>query len=163
MAANINALQFPLCSHDVFSLTPPSGLDCSISISSAHWARVETAPLPDSLSLSTIARASHSAVVWGDYMLVYGGYQFPIEEYYYRTQTNQTVSNDVESEVTILRYRFSTRSWDEVATYPSVSGDAPGDSSTNGSMSEDLHTMPQQRYGHTAVVYSVSDWFNKLH
>ena len=95
-------------------------------------------------------------------MLVYGGYQFPVEEYYYRTEANQTVSDDAEAEVTILRYRFSTRSWDEVVTYPSVSGDAPSDNSTNGSMSEDLPTMPQQRYGHTAVVYGVSGWPNTL-
>ena len=51
-----------------------------------------------SLPPSVIARAGHSAVVWMEYMVVYGGYQFP--------------SGDMpegEDEWQLLRYRFATK------------------------------------------------------
>ncbi len=133
------------------------GADCSIDTSTTHWERVTTAPLPDTLTLSTLARGSHSAVVWGGYMLVYGGYRFPTQDYYYRAPANETMANDTQ-EVSILQYHFANKSWEEVKTYPSISmdGDAPSNNSTNGSMSDDQPGVPQPRYGHTAVVYNVS-------
>ena len=51
-----------------------------------------------SLPPSVIARAGHSAVVWMEYMVVYGGYQFP--------------SGDMpegEDEWQLLRYRYATK------------------------------------------------------
>ncbi len=130
------------------------GTDCSINILSARWEQVITAPLPNTLTLSTLARGSHSAAVWRDYMLVYGGYRFPASNSYYRLPLNETVTETVEV-VSILRYHFATKSWDEVETYPSMNGEAPGNNSTNDSMSEDLPGVPGPRYGHTAVVYNV--------
>ncbi len=140
----------------IHTLHSTTGADCSIDISTTHWERVTTAPLPDTFTLSTLARGSHSAVVWGGYMLVYGGYRFPTQDYYYRPPAaNETMTN-VTREVSILRYRFVTKAWEEVKTYPSMNGDAPSVNSTNGSMIDDKPGVPQPRYGHSAVVYNVS-------
>ncbi len=88
-------------------------------------------------------------------MLVYGGYRFPTVNFYYRPPLNKTMESS-DNEVSILRYQFSTRSWEELTTYPNMGEVAPGNNSTNNSMSEDLSGVPGQRYGHTAVVHNVS-------
>ena len=71
---------------------PCLGVDCNISASDIHWKTVDTvvSPLVHLLNEShssvidlelesgRLQRAGHSAVVWGDYMWVFGGYMFPL-------------------------------------------------------------------------------------
>lgn len=78
----------PLC----FSLHTHVGVDCSINANDIHWKIVDTVVSPFvrfinesssnvidlELEPERLQRAGHSAVVWGDYMWVFGGYTFPL-------------------------------------------------------------------------------------
>lgn len=123
-----------------------------------------------------IARASHSAVLWDtEYLLVYGGYQFPIEDYYFRPRTqemdntmtnssNDTVAGNQNSSpsVQLLLYHFESQSWEEISTYagmPTMGGDVPGNNSSNETNFREeegnIPRVPEPRYGHTAAIYNV--------
>lgn len=136
------------------------GDNCSVDKSLAHW-------LPLNASLSTLARASHSAVLWQGYMLVYGGYHFPPQGYaYFDTEGNV---GGVEPEESLLRYTLESDSWEVVSTSATsysleIAGD-PGSSSGSGSGGSDngagmglvrVPRLPSPRYGHSAVIYDVS-------
>lgn len=53
------------------------GIDCSINDVMVHC---NTVSYSSGVDLSVLRRAGHSAVVWGNYMWVYGGYQFNVNE-----------------------------------------------------------------------------------
>lgn len=53
------------------------GIDCSINDTLPHW---NVASYNSGVDFSVLRRAGHSAVVWGNYMWVYGGYQFNVNE-----------------------------------------------------------------------------------
>ena len=53
------------------------GIDCSINVNMPHW---NVASYNSGVDFSVLRRAGHSAVVWGNYMWVYGGYQFNVNE-----------------------------------------------------------------------------------
>ena len=77
-------------------------------------------------------------------MIVYGGYQFPLDGYSYfrplELNTSQIISDD---DTQVLSFVAESGSWDVVMT--------------SGSMSrnESIPLVPTPRYGHTAVVYNV--------
>ena len=67
-------------------------MDCSINGNDIHWKMADSVISPlvylvnDSsasevdleLEVERLNRAGHSAVVWGDFMWVFGGYTFPL-------------------------------------------------------------------------------------
>ncbi len=120
------------------------GEDCSADIELPFWSRIAYSQLPENLTLASLARASHSAVLWRDSIIVYGGYQFPPDGYsYYRPfelNTYQEVSND---DAQVLSFVAESGSWDVMMTSSSVL------------RNESILLIPTPRYGHTAVVYNV--------
>lgn len=91
-------------------------------------------------------------------MLIYGGYQFPIADLYYQNKappTNETRAEPLE-QVSVLRYHFATKSWDELETFASMERNVPVYNSTNDSMEDNQPRVPMARYGHSAIVYNVS-------
>lgn len=99
-----------------------------------------TSAMIGNLTEEQLARASHSSLVWGDYVIVYGGYRFP-------TAVDGPVGSGSGSgdtgergeEVTgpqLLRYHISSGVWTELEVNQSSPHPAP-------------------RYGHSAVLYNV--------
>ena len=92
---------------------------------------------------SLLARTSHSAVIWGEYMVVYGGYRFPLGDG--RADVGSGAGSGegsgerdhVEQAEDVLLYHFATHTWEVL--------EAQNDT-----------RRPETRYGHSAVVYDVS-------
>ncbi len=84
----------------------------------------------DTVAPSALARAGHSVVTWGDYMVIYGGYRFPTGD----APEGVGGANETE-ELQLFRYHFASRQLEVL-----------------NSSSE---SQPEPRYGHTAVVYNV--------
>jgi len=123
-----------------------TGTDCSISVESPHWEVVDYSVSPGDTRLSLLARASHSAVLWEEYMVVYGGYRFPQGDKRVDAGSGMSGSGDsvregsggngdTVEEVEVLRYHFTTRTWEVLE----VQNDA---------------MQPDPRYEHSAVVYN---------
>ena len=104
------------------------------------WSRVAS-QLPENLTLATLARASHSAVLWRDSVIIYGGYQFPQDGY--SSFRPSEVDTHQKVGVQVLHFLSESGSWDVLVTSSSIS--------SNGS----FPLVPTPRYGHTAVVYNV--------
>ena len=64
------------------------------------------------LNTSELARSSHSVVVWNDYMIVFGGYQF--------TEGNGTTGI---SSPQLLRYNLKLELWEALISNSSVQPD----------------------------------------
>ena len=99
------------------------------------------------LTEALLARASHSAVLWGDYVIVYGGYRFPSAAASNGDRTGSGSGGGEEEEEgeeeggtgpQLLRYHLLTSVWEELE----VNMSAP---------------HPSPRYGHSAVIYNVRD------
>lgn len=91
---------------------------------------------------SLLARASHSAVMWGQDMVVYGGYRFPLGDG--RVDVGSGAGSgagsgeqDCVEQAEVLLYHFATHTWEVLEAQ-------------NGTK------RPETRYGHSAVVYNVS-------
>ena len=91
---------------------------------------------------SLLARTSHSAVIWGEYMVVYGGYRFPLGDG--RVDVGSGAGSGAGSgeqdrveQAEVLLYHFATHTWEVLEAQ-------------NDTM------RPETRYGHSAVVYNVS-------
>ena len=102
----------------------------------ASIVRDALSPSSDDALLSGLARAGHSAVVWEDTMIVYGGYRFPLED---EGEDPEGSGSDEADAPQLLRYGFASGRWEE------LTASAPIDMS-----------FPEPRHGHTAVVYNVS-------
>ena len=120
------------------------------------WSRVEYSQLPENLTLATLARASHSAVLWRGSVIIYSGYQFPEDGYSsfrpFEQDTVETfdINDDDDTDTTdvqVLHYLIGSESWDLLMTSGGKS---------NMSSNESIPLVPSPRYGHTAVVYNVS-------
>lgn len=108
------------------------------------WSRVAYSQLPENLTLAQIARASHSAVSWGDGIIVYGGYQFPRDGYsYFRPLELDGYRKVSDDDAQVLYFVAESGSWDVMLTTSSISSN------------ESIPLIPSPRYGHTAVVYNV--------
>ena len=108
------------------------------------WSRVTYSLLPESLTLASLARASHSAVLWRDSIIVYGGYRFPRDGYsYFRPFELDSYQKVDDDDAQVLYFFAESGSWDVMMT------------SSNKSSNESLLLIPTPRYGHTAVVYNV--------
>lgn len=123
-------------------ITPYIDLDCSVDLVLPFWSRVTYSWLSENLTLATLARASHSAVLWGGDILIYGGYQFPHNGYSSFRHDVFYSSGDTSDE--LLQYHVDSGSWELLIT------------SSNVSSNESTPLIPSPRYGHTAVVYNVS-------
>ena len=129
----------------------------------AHWSVVD---YHTSLPSVTLSRASHSAVVWEDSMIVYGGYEFPSQGYSHSfvRKTNKSDPlplGNVEGDV--IRYLFGSRVWEVVNTSAAeyrelVVEDEGSGSGRNGNdtVVTLIPYLPAPRYGHSAVVVNVS-------
>ena len=126
-------------------------MDCSVDLRKPFWSRVTYSKLPENITITTLARASHSSVlVKRDFMLIYGGYQFsedgysalrPLEHESYGIIDVDSVSNKT---VQVLKYHIESGVWESVIT--------SGNISSNFSAA----LIPSPRYGHTALIYNVS-------
>lgn len=101
------------------------------------WSRVAYSQPLENLTLTSLARASHSAVLWRDNVVIYGGYQFPLDGYSYFFPSE---TNTAPEYVQVLQFLAEFRSWSVFRTYSS---------------NESVVLIPTPRYGHTAVVYNV--------
>lgn len=99
---------------------------------------------------SLLARASHSAVMWGQDMVVYGGYRFPLGDG--RVDVGSGAGSgggsdagsgagsgerDRVEQAEVLLYHFATHTWEVLEAQSGTK-------------------RPETRYGHSAVVYNVS-------
>lgn len=123
----------------------------------AHWSEVAySSSLPPS---TTLARASHSAVVWQDSIVVFGGYQFNIEE---DEDSYSGSGNGVEPVATgdVLRHRIELQSWEVLNTSATAFIEVPEEGNeTNATYL--VPRLPAARYGHSAVLFNVSG-FNRV-
>lgn len=143
-----------------YSYFSSPGDDCSVEESASHWSVVN---YTSSLPLSSLARTGHSAVVWEDSMIVYGGYRFPEEGYSYGDTTGDTSSGGWGSGAgsdDVLRYGFDSGMWEVLYTSGAVySQGQVGVVGVEGSAEgNEVLRKPASRYGHSAVVYNVSGW-----
>lgn len=121
-----------------------------MDVSFPFWSRVTYSQLPESVTLATLARASHSSVMWKDNVLIYGGYQFPHDGYsFFRPLEHQefgTIADDHtnSTNVQLLQYNVESTSWELFMTSSIVSGN------------DSAPLLPSPRYGHSAIVYNVS-------
>ena len=133
------------------------GEDCGVEVASAHWSVVNYTSTPP----PNLARASHSAILWKDSMLMYGGYRFPNQSGYYESEEPEPgpLPNHLVGEV--WRFYFGSRSWEMVNTsaadYRNLQEEENGSGSGggNGSVTMIPH-LPASRYGHSAVLFNVS-------
>ena len=135
-----------------------TGDDCSVDTEDAHWSTISYSSSPPP---STLARVSHSAVLWEGAMLVYGGYRFPEEGGYFEDNLEVEGSGmgmgvePVEDDV--ISYQFDSGVWSVLDTTAAVTVREEvvvGSGEGNGSFTE-TPQLPAPRYGHTAVVYDV--------
>ena len=152
------------------------GEDCSVEEALAHWTEV---PYDSSslISLSIIGRASSAEVMWGDSILVYGGYRFPEDGllYYQDDGSGRGAESGSGSGAESgsgsgagSRAEFSgmTESssgmesgdvYDDLLRYTFSSGVwevLNTSAATEPGRSDEK--IPSSRYGHSAVVYNVS-------
>ena len=93
--------------------------------------------------MASLARASHSAVLWRDSIIIYGGYQFPHDGYSYFRPLEVDAHQDVDDDAQVFNFVAEFGSWDVMMTSSSISSN------------ESIPVIPTPRYGHTAVVYNV--------
>lgn len=139
-----------------------SGLDCSVDVTEAHWSTVSYNSTPPP---STLARASHSAVLWEGSMIVYGGYRFPEGGGYYDEDDAESEGSGLGPEVEpveddVIRFSFDSGEWDVVNTTAAEFVEReemePEGSGQDNLTVLQLPRLPAARYGHSAVVYRVS-------
>lgn len=92
--------------------------------------------------MASLARASHSAVLWRDSIIIYGGYQFPRDGYSYFRPLEVDAHQEVD-DAQVLYFVAKSGSWDVMRTSGSIFSN------------ESIPLIPTPRYGHTAVVYNV--------
>lgn len=112
-----------------------TGSSCSIPVQSPHWELLNIT-VSDEALLSGLARAGHSAVVWEEDMIVYGGYRFPVGD---EEEAPGGSGSDEADAPQLLRYSFASGRWEELTVSAPFGG-----------------SLPEPRHGHTAVVYNNS-------
>lgn len=118
------------------------------------WSRVTYSRLPVNITLSTLARASHSAVLWRDDVLIFSGYQLAPEGYsLFSPLKHEKFRGDASGiyAANVFQYHIESGSWKLLMTSSNMSGN------------DSVPLLPTQRYGHSAVVYNVSIYSCKLH
>ena len=135
------------------------GADCSVDMAAAHWSTLTYASSPPP---STLARASHSAVLWEGSVIVYGGYRFLEEGGGYYDDGEESMESGwgmVEPvDEDVLQYGLDSGVWEVVTTTAAVvtkESEPEGGSGQENKTSVSTPRLPAPRYGHSAVIYDV--------